>query len=326
MDNTFNPDCSVECVDGMIPYHKSHLMLYSDYFRLYFSNIKKNCFNDSENVIVIDYHIRPFQIVTNYVYQLCTTNELFTKEDYEQALMICDTYLYDSRIQIKILGVYNFICGKNNLDKTIAKLDHNCVYMTSIDNEDLVEVDINYLDIHDVWKPSLINKDKINQFSSDLCSSFTYKTEIVIHALLEKKIDYLVKKNLHNVKNYVLSFRGAKILKYVPGSKMGKHKDHIKSRSDPYDYSVEIVDIGRVLLINYSEDAEGGELMVAGDMVASPELCKFNKWNIYVIPSGVLHEVCIVKKGIRLCVVITIEQYRDIYDSDESDNSWDDGN
>lgn len=293
-NNTYKPDCKIVCKDGKtIPFHKLMLILHSKYFESYFSNIL--IFGDSEYEINVDCTETVFQLITDYIYNGYSSLRYYTIEDYENALKICDIYLFDERIIYKINKKYKYIKSGDCYDRPITtSKEEKKKQRDDLCNNILIDGSLNLeeLDINDVWILSAYdNKDGEKLYDPKKRSSFTYYChDIEIGTDLRNKIIKDV--NGHEGR---ASLKFARILKYIPGSKYEKHinaqKLYGSGRSN-----------GNHLLIRYSKDAEGGDLIVDNVPVITKQLGT-ETWLHYYIETNIEYNVTELTKGTRYCVI-----------------------
>lgn len=289
-DNTYKSDCTITCVDGDIRCHSIYLILHSDYFDAYFN---RN-FGDSCSKLELPCTMKTCQILINYVYGTYHTDrEEYNRDDYIQALEICDVFLFDEHVTYIIKKRYKYL-----FESSVFRQDD--MYIPHVD-------ELKDIDYYDLWKPSTYCRKGQLLYDSKVRSSYSFNcTDFEISADMRN----LIYDN--NVQNDY-DFQFTKILKYLPGSEFTEHIDKSKiyyRRSGAY-YSC-----GKLLFIRFSADANGGELIVEG----VPVITTHNgteKWLFYYMPHGVKHQVFKLKQGCRY--TICIPTFKEGYDDEQSD-------
>jgi hypothetical protein len=281
-DNNYNPDCVIVCRNGTIPFHRDYLILYSEYFDVYFN--EKNAFNDSFDEIKLDTDTIPFQIITNYIYDY-QVKPIYELNNYNQALLICDIYIISDDIKYQIKRKYEKLLLLNMPYKYTIEPKDDDVLLGCI-NRNLKDLDLN-----DSWQLSSFNND--TKYDTDVRSSFTYYTNRL--EIGRELYDTAIREN----PGYIMKLGSATLLKYIPGSEFKEHIDTFQENN--YDQ------YGSVLFIKYSDDAIGGDLIVNDKIAVSAELGR-NKWIYYYMPLNVTHHITKLKKGLKYCISIPVSQ------------------
>lgn len=299
--NTYKPDCVVVCDDGTVPFHKTMLLLTSDYFDSYFTN--HGVFIDSDREVRMEAPGKIVQLIADYVYTRKTIR-YYTEEEYELALRVCDRYLFSDEIVYHISRkkeIFNPLKGTDSRESVKKE-----VYL-------LRRFELKDLDYYDVWKPSLCSKGGYVHYNETIRTSLSYHYPDIYFS---PTIYGLIHRSNKNQPFEDYDIRYATIIKYSKGSAFKEHVDQ------PSEYPTG-KSCGKILLIHFSDDAVGGHLIVEGVPVVTP-LNGTGIWYYYYLNVGIKHSVSMVEKGERYCIAIPCFDADQGYYMTDSDDYNDD--
>lgn len=261
-------------------------MLHSEYFDGYFSNA--NNFQDSRDEIKVDCNEQTFQLIIDYMYNYQSLR-YYDENDYIAALKICDMSLFSKSLTNRIYKKYKYIKHIKSFPNSYNTKNNIGANEIQIDGS----LDLGQIDLNDEWVLSAYsnaNGKKLHDLEKR--SSFTHYCSSIVfgHNLQENMYDFNITGVGEPYPNY------AKLLKYIPGSKFEEHIDIAK---DYYDGT----SCGNHLFIKYSNDAEGGDLIVNNKPIITSDLGK-DKWLYHFMKLNVMHKVSELKKGLRYCVIV----------------------
>jgi hypothetical protein len=292
--NTYKPDCVIVTDDVTIPFHKTMLLLSSDYFDSYFT------YNDGSDKVRMEAPGKIVQLIADYVYTRKTTG-YYTEEEYEWALNVCDRYLFSDEI------VYYIYRKKETFkrDPLIKDKKDDDIYI-------LHRTNLKNLDYYDVWTPSLCSKGGHLQHNESIRTSLSYHYPNIHFPRSIYRLIHNSNNNSNNESYEDYNMRYSTIIKYSKGSEFKEHVDQ------PSEYPTG-KSCGKILLIHFSDDAIGGHLIVEGIPVVTP-LDGTKVWHYYYLMVGIKHSVSMVERGERYCIAIPcFDEDQDYYINDDDD-------